>query len=461
MSSIARYVRHAFRPRRNATIGLDEWMNYFGFGNLQYPIMPTTTLGAKEEEIAESFLGYVRQAYKANGPIFTVMLVRMLLFSEARFQFQRMNAGVPGDLFGNQDLLPLENPWTNAQTGDLLTAMIQDHDLAGNFYGVRLNQQIRRMRPDWVTILLGSQRRPDSDYPNLQVDCEPIGYMYHPGGHRSTEKPEIFLPEQVCHWMTNKDPEANFRGMSWITPIVREIMGDNAATTHKLKFFENGATPNMVVALDPEIEPDKFKEWIELFEDEHEGYLDAYKTLYLGGGANVKVVGANMRQLDFKVTQGAGETRIANAGGVPAVIAGFSEGMQAATYSNYAQARRRFADLTMRPLWRTAAGALGSIVRVPSNARLWYDDRNIPALDEDVKDRAEVQAKQATAAELWVRAGYDPDAVIEAIAADDVTRLRGKHTGFVSVQLQKPGQNSENGASANGATGGAKPAKQE
>jgi hypothetical protein len=35
--------------------------------------------------------------------------------------------------------------------------------------------------------------------------------------------------------------------MSWLTPIVREIMGDNAATTHKLKFFENAGDSPMVV----------------------------------------------------------------------------------------------------------------------------------------------------------------------------------------------------------------------
>jgi phage portal protein BeeE len=57
------------------------------------------------------------------------------------------------------------------------------------------------------------------------------------------------------------------------------------------------------------------------------------------------------------VTQGAGETRIAAAAGVPPVIVGLSEGLQAATYSNYSQARRRFADGTMRPLWRNAAVA--------------------------------------------------------------------------------------------------------
>ena len=108
---------------------------------------------------------------------------------------------------------------------------------------------------------------------------------------------------------------------------------------------------------------------------------NAYKTLFLGAGATIQPVGTDIQQLDFKVTQGAGETRIAAAAGVPPVIVGFSEGLEAATYSNYEQAMRRFADLTMRPLWRMAAGCFevdpGVAVR---RAELWYDDRDIPAL---------------------------------------------------------------------------------
>ena len=114
----------------------------------------------------------------------------------------------------------------------------------------------------------------------------------------------------------------------------------------------------------------------------------AYKTMYLAGGADVTIVGSDLKQLDFKLTQGAGETRIAAAAGVPPIIVGLSEGLQAATYSNYGQARRRFSDLTMRPLWGNVVGSLATIVPVPGGAELWYDDRDIPFLAEDRKDEA-------------------------------------------------------------------------
>src|SRR5206468_3219708 len=118
-----------------------------------------------------------------------------------------------------------------------------------------------------------------------------------------------------------------------------------------------------------------------------------------------------------------GETRIAAAAGVPPVIVGLSEGLQAATYSNYSQARRRFADGTMRPLWRDACSTLATIINVPSNAELWYDDRDIPALKEDVQDKAKELQELATAANQLVSAGYDPDSIVEALDAGDFSLL--------------------------------------
>jgi hypothetical protein len=151
----------------------------------------------------------------------------------------------------------------------------------------------------------------------------------------------------------------------------------------------------------------------------------------------VKVVGTNLRDLDLKSVQGAGETRICAAARVPPIIAGFSEGLESATYSNYASARRAFADLTMRPLWRGVAGALGSIVDVPPDAELWFDDRDIPFLQEDLKDAAEIQQMEAATIAQYVREGFTPESAIAAVQNHDNSLL--VHTGLVSVQLQTPG----------------------
>jgi hypothetical protein len=424
------------RSGDDAPLSLDDWAGMFSFNGLFYPGQQPaqTTLGEKAEEIGGDFMGVVQGAYKANGVVFACMVARMLLFSEARFQFRQVRNGRPGDLFGTKALERLERPWPGGTTGDMLGRAMQDSDLAGNWYGRQMPGGVHRMRPDWVTIVLGSQSAPQN--PAQAIDSEILGYVYHPGGRGSGEKPVALLREEVAHFAPIPDPLASYRGMSWLTPVVREIMGDSAASTHKLRFFENGATVNLVVTLDEKVKKAQFDEWVEAFEENHKGVLNAYKTLYLGGGADVTPVGANMREVDFTDVQGHGETRIAAAAGTPPVIVGLSEGLQAATYSNYGQACRRFADGTMRPLWRNMAGSLATIVDVPSSAELWYDDRDIPFLQEDVKDAAEIRQTDASSVKTLVDAGFEPASVIEAVTADDLSRL--SHTGLFSVQLQPP-----------------------
>lgn len=433
MSILDRFLRKpAEEERASAALSLDGYMELlqqFGFNGHRY-----TLAGEKQEEIGDDFTGIASSAYRANGVVFACELVRMLLFSEARFQFRQRNNGRPGNLFGTAELAPLEKPWPGATTGDLLTKMLLHADLGGNAYVARRpSGKLRLLRPDWVDIILGSTE--NDSIGAWDVDADVLGYVYYPGGKRSGRDPVLFLADEVAHFAPIPDPLAQYRGMSWLTPIVREVMADKAANDHKLKFFENGATPNMVVKLDVS-DLEKFSGWVAKFKEQYEGAGNAYKTMFLGAGADATVVGADMQQLDFKVTQGAGETRIAAAAGVPPVIVGLSEGLAAATYSNYGQARRRFADGTMRPLWRNAAGSLAQIITVPAGAELWYDDRDIPFLQEDLKDTADILSANSESIRKLTDAGYTPESVVAAVIANDLNLL--KHTGLYSVQLQKP-----------------------
>jgi phage portal protein BeeE len=227
--------------------------------------------------------------------------------------------------------------------------------------------------------------------------------------------------------------------MSWLTPVLRELQNDRLMQRHQRAFFENGATPNMVVSLDESVDFDKFKRFKESLNLEHRGAENAYKTLFLGGGADVTVVGADFQQMSFSQTQGRVETRLAAAAGVPVTVVGFSEGLQGSSLNagNYGQARRRFADGTMHPLWQNAAGSLQAIVKPPPGSRLWYDSRDIPFLREDARDSAEIQGRQAATIRQLIDAGYEAASVVAAVSAEDWSLLT--HTGLFSVQLQPAG----------------------
>jgi phage portal protein BeeE len=411
----------------------DIWP-FVNFGGTTYPLTLNQTLIGNRETPAPGYSGLVQWAYQANPVVFACHQVRQSLFSEARFQFRQVRNGRPGDLFGTAALRVLEQPWPNGTTGDLLAHMIQDADLAGNAFVTRTGDRLARLRPDWVTIVMGSERDPDVGA--WDPESEVLGYVYTPGGPGSGRAPVFLDRSVVAHFAPTPDPLSPYRGMSWLTPVLREIGADVAMTDHKSAFLEHGATPNMVVSLDPAITTAQFNAWKDAFDAGHTGVQNAYKTLFLGGGAKVEVVGKDLQQLDFKQVQGAGETRIAAAAGVPPVIVGLSEGLQAATYSNYSQARRRFADGTMRPLWRNVSASLATVVAVPGGAELWVDDRDIAFLRDDAKDVSEIQSTDAQAIKTLVDSGFDPASVVDAITAGDLERL--KHTGLYSVQLQPP-----------------------
>jgi phage portal protein BeeE len=419
--------------RSDPTFGVDAYLQMVQQMTYQghtYGYGAGGTLAEKQEPPDPSFAGYAH-LMKSNPVIFGCAQRRIGLFMQARFQFREMVKGRPGDLFGTPDLEILEKPWPNGTTGDLLARALLTADSAGNFYAVRSGDRVEWLRPDWMTIVLGSPRNKAQF---IDPDVQLAGYAYWPGGPSAGRDPIPLGPEEVCHFAPTPDPVARFRGMSWLDPIITELMADQAMSRHRLKFFELGATPNMIMATDI-TDKTLFEQVVAMYRAQSEGGDKAYKTLFTMAGHSPTLVGTNLRQIDFKSVQGAGETRIAVAAGVPPIVVGLSEGLDAATYSNYGQARRAFADGTMRELWQNVAGSFSVLVNVP-RGELWYDDRDIPFLQEDRKDAAEIQAAEAQTLRTLFDGGWDPDACIDAVTAQDWERLKGKHTGALPVQVQ-------------------------
>jgi len=227
--------------------------------------------------------------------------------------------------------------------------------------------------------------------------------------------------------------------MSWITPSIEDVQADDASTAHKKAFFQNAATPNLAFKFDPNVTIQQIKDFREIIDEGHTGAWNAYKTLYLGGGADPITIGKDFRELEFSATQGKGESRLAAAAGVPPSWVGFSEGLQGSALNagNFTAARRRFGDGTMRHLWQAVCSAFEQILSVPEGASLWYSDR-IAFFAEDAMDAATIQQQEAATITGLVRDGFTPESAIEAVANSDWSLL--KHTGLLSVQMQPPGE---------------------
>lgn len=427
------------------SLSLDEWAQWFQFNGTSYPLGLNQTLQGSHEAIDHSFAGYANQLWRDNPAVFAVEDTRLRVLSEARFAWMRREQGRGQHLFTDRALGPLERPWPGGTTQDLIQQLVLAADLGGTGFATRNRRgDIRLLRPDWVTIVRGSNADdPDSDPDG--IDASLVGFLYKPGGQLSEAPVEHLTPNEVAVFAPTPDPMNMFKGVSWLTPLIKEVSGDKQATDHKLRFFENGATPNLIVSLNASITPEQFGEFKDKMESQHAGSHNAYKTMYLGGGADPTVVGANLGDLDFTGLQGHAETRIANAAGIHSVVVGLRESMQGSSLNagNYNAARRNTAEATFHPLWKKLAASLERIVprQAGSNnrgAELVADTRDIPFLREDSEQVAKMQQAKAATINSLIQNGFTAESAIAAVMAEDFNQL--EHSGLVSVQLQEPGQ---------------------
>lgn len=392
-------------------------------------VLTTSFASPDNEKILPTFLNSV-SSHASNAVVYGVTTARISLLSEVEFKYQSL---ADKHLFGGPALSLLEEPWPNGSTAELIARMELDRSLAGNAFIRQVNPMLlERLRPDWTTIVTEVYRDPYSDSEARRV----LGYAYDPpAGDGRT--PDFYPVDEVAHWSPDPDPLANFRGMSWLTPVLREIDADTQMTDYKRAYLTNAATPNMLIKYQQKLTPERVDSIAERVKARYGGVSNAFRTIVLDEGADVTLLGNSFEQMTFAAVQAAGENRIAVAGNTPAIVAGLKEGMEAATLANYHLAMRRFGDLFGRPSWRSLCTTLAKFADAPSDARLWYDTSGVVALREGDKERADTMNVLAQAAQALVVAGYTPESVNLALSAGDITLL--KHTGLVSVQMQKPG----------------------
>lgn len=395
----------------------------------------------KTETSNTSWEYYVDRLYKGNAVVFMVAQARATIFSEITFKWRPY--GQPAtqfNLFGTKDLEILETPWANGTTGDLLMRAIQDVDIAGNFFCAReysiftKTYRLRRLRPDWVDIVLTAD-------PRVAVASDVEAYAYYPGGVRSASNAKIYLPEEICHWAPKPDPMAQYRGMSWMTPALNDILVESQATKHRLNFFERGAHLGLAVMVKDDISGEQMQEFKDKFMSKYQGARNAFEPLFLGAGADVKVIEADLKSMDTKSLSGLSETHIAGVAGVPAVVAGLSEALGGSSLNsgNYKVAAQGFIDRTIRNLWRSFCDSMSPLVGPPTSrngnkvpARLWYDTQDVSVLNEDRKDDATIMNTTTTTIIGLTREGFTPESAVEFVSTGNSSVL--VHTGTNSVQ---------------------------
>src|SRR5262252_10960317 len=146
--------------------------------------------------------------YDTNAVVFACEANRLLLFSEARFQFQEMRKGRPGTLFGNDTLAILEEPFPGHSTRDLLVQAELDVFAAGNSYWTRdaAGQYLVRLEPEKMKVLTVGAYDATS---GLVMGETLLAYAYV---REYGAKPVVFTPDEICHYKPYPDEANRFIG---------------------------------------------------------------------------------------------------------------------------------------------------------------------------------------------------------------------------------------------------------
>ena len=235
----------------------DTWINdylipaTFQYNGTSYSLtgMKGTLAGNRAMEVTDSLPSY-SAAIRSVPPAFAAQMVRAMVLSQARFTYRNppSHPNKPRRVFTTANGLKLlETPWSNATTGELVSRMEWHAGLAGAAFVAKRRDHLQVLRPDWTGIVWGSDSQPDN--PGGALDGRLLGYFYCNGGFNNEwgYKPEFLLADECVHWAPIPDPLGVSIGMSWLTPAIRDLQSDKLAGDHKIRYWENGATPNLVI----------------------------------------------------------------------------------------------------------------------------------------------------------------------------------------------------------------------
>jgi hypothetical protein len=97
-----------------------------------------------------------------------------------------------------------------------------------------------------------------------------------------------------------------------------------------------------------------------------------------------------------------------------------------------------WADTWIYPTLADLAAALAPMVRVPADAELWTNVRDMPILREDARDAAEIESTKASTIVSLSAGGFTRESAVAAVMSQDMSLLV-KDPNWVSVQLQQSG----------------------
>ena len=447
LATVTRWVK-AIRPRK-------------------YVIATVNTNGVEVTRLVD-FNTYCEEGYKRNAVVYSAVREIARTAPSARLQVhKRLGQGQTEIQEADpiQGLLDFPNPGQSHY--DFLETLITYLNLDGNAYIIReredgLTTAMWLPRPDLMSAVVDSRK-------SIFEANALLGYAYTA---QNGEK-LYFLPEDVIHikYPNPNDPHGGMgRGHPPLMAAAADADNDNNQTSFIKQFFKNGAVPSGIIKSKNILDDTEVKRIQSRIGEQYAGETNWHKVMVLDADAEYQQTGLNLDEMVFPDLRAISETRICAAFKVPPVLIGVKAGLDAATYSNYALARRALWEDNIIPTTTKLAEALTRALsdELEADVIIVADYSGVVALQDDRTNRF-ARANQAvsggwiTVNEARREVGLSPLPIgvgdvlyrplmsesVDDGAGDAATNPKGFVAGIrkqvVGIREKNPGQGTDDG----------------
>jgi HK97 family phage portal protein len=345
--------------------------------NLSGLVEPTGSYGA-----------FARNGYSRNELVYACIAEKAQSLPQSILRVYPLGTNDPIDSHRLRALIETPNPLMGEF--ELFEMSVTYLDLAGITYLMierardGLPAQLWPLRPDLVGVLPSAR------------DPRVFSWVYRPDPGRPHVQVVIPRSDMIAVRYPNPNtdnPADRYFGHPPLRPAARAVSLDNAATDFVDRMLRNDATPTTLVTTAEEINQELVErlraKWRERFTGSNRG-----SPAFLQKGMDVKVLGLNLKDLEFPDLRSVSESHICMVFGVPPILVGAKVGLDRSTFANYKEARTSFWDEALASLQRRFHNAFSRLVPEFTGTgrqriRLRWDNSEVRALQEAETDRWE------------------------------------------------------------------------
>lgn len=200
-----------------------------------------------------------------------------------------------------------------------------------------------------------------------------------------------FQPEQVI-FTRDFNPYDMFRGTRPMDAIEKVIDIDWKSLIFNKAFFDNDATPGLMLATEEELGEEVIKRITEQFKASHQGARNAHKVAILEGGLKPVSTTQTMRDMDFIEQKRFTREEILGIWRVPKAMFNITDDLNYATFIGQ---MKMFWNYSIMPVLKKVESAIDLYVVQPYNPKIeaYFDFSNVVAYQEDFKEKVDTATK--------------------------------------------------------------------